>query len=250
MKATPRVVAAVALVACTVLILVSEGVHRGLLQGLEFVEHMAAGRPGWAMAFVVVFAALAAMLAFVSSWVLVPFAVFTWGTPLALLLLFAGWLLGGAMSYAIGRFVGRRAVRWLISAPVVARYEDRISHRMPFSVLLLVQFALPSEIPGYLLGIVHYPFTRYFGALALVELTYAVATVYLGVGVVERRLTPAIAAGAALALLTAWAVYALRRRLTRERRVGPRPAPVGLDDASRATSGATGVGVRDEGHLM
>jgi uncharacterized membrane protein YdjX (TVP38/TMEM64 family) len=169
------------------------------------------------MILVVAFSALAAMLAFVSSWIVVPFAVFTWGTTEALLLLWTGWLLGGAGTYAIGRFLGRPAIRWLVSAPALARYEDRISHRTPFGVVLLAQFALPSEVPGYLLGVVGYPFARYLAALGIVELTYGIATVYLGVGVVERRAAPIVAAAAALLLATACTAYLLGRRFARGR---------------------------------
>jgi uncharacterized membrane protein YdjX (TVP38/TMEM64 family) len=183
------------------------------------------------MTLVVAFSALAAMLAFVSSWIVVPFAVFTWGTTEALLLLWTGWLLGGAGTYAIGRLLGRPAVRWLVTAPALARYEDRISHHTPFGVVLLAQFALPSEIPGYLLGVVRYPFARYLGALAIVELTYGIATVYLGVGVVERRAAPVITAAAALVLATAWSAYTLGRRFARERHAAPSPPEQKVDSA-------------------
>lgn len=214
-----RAAAAALLVVLVALIILSQGVHAALLRGLAEAERIAADHPVWAMALVVAFSALGAMLAFVSSWIVVPFAVFTWGTPVAFLLLWSGWLLGGAGTYAIGRSLGRPAARWLTSPAVLARYEDRISHHTPFGVVLLVQFALPSEIPGYLLGIVRYPFLRYLAALALVELTYGMATMYLGLGVVERRVTPVLAGGAALAVITIWAVHALGRRLAR----WPRP---------------------------
>jgi uncharacterized membrane protein YdjX (TVP38/TMEM64 family) len=113
--------------------------------------------------------------------------------------------------------MGRPAARWLVSAPVLARYEDRISHHTPFGVVLLAQFALPSELPGYLLGVVRYPFGRYLAAVGIVELTYGIATIYLGVGVVERRAMPVIVAAAALTLISGWAVYTLGRRFARER---------------------------------
>jgi uncharacterized membrane protein YdjX (TVP38/TMEM64 family) len=132
----------------------------------------------------------------------------------------------------------------LVSAPVLARYEDRISHHTPFGIVLLAQFALPSEIPGYLLGVVRYPFARYLAALGIVEVIYGVATVYLGIGVVERRVAPVMAAAAALVLVSTWAVYTLGRRLARERGEGtvpllrsphaaPRTAPAGGARSSR-----------------
>lgn len=244
MNVTRRLVLAALLLGLVALIISSQGLHNVLVRALAQADRTAAAHPVWAMALVVGFSALAAMLAFVSSWILVPFAVFTWGTTGALLLLWTGWLLGGAGTYAIGRFLGRPAVRWLASAPVLARYEDRISHHTPFGIVLLAQFALPSEIPGYLLGIVRYPFARYLAALGIVELIYGVATVYLGIGVVERRAAPVMAAAAALVLVSTWAVYALGRRLAREReegtvpqlrspRAAPRTAPAGGARSSR-----------------
>ena len=218
LKQTMRRVGAVALVLVMVGLLVSPlGIHRAFVEILQQADRIAADHPIWAMIIVVAFAAVAAMLAFVSSWIVVPFAVFTWGTTGALLLLWTGWLLGGAGTYAIGRFLGRPAARWLVSTPVLARYEERISHRTPFGVVLLAQFALPSEVPGYLLGVVRYPFFRYLAALATVELTYGIATIYLGVGVVARRAVPVISAVAALVLAAAGAGYLLGRRIAHER---------------------------------
>ena len=165
------------------------------------------------MALIVLLSALGAMLAFVSSWVLVPFAVFTWGAPVALLLLWTGWLLGGAATYATGRFLGRPAVEWVVRSDSLARYEQRFVRHMPFYVMLLVQLSLPSEIPGYLAGIVRYSFVRYLAALGIVELAYGIVTVYLGQAVLERQLMPVLAGLTLLALITVAAAYRLRRHV-------------------------------------
>lgn len=63
-------------------------------------------------------------------------------------------------------------------------------------------------MPGYLLGLMGYSFWKYLGALALAELPYAIATIYLGVGFLERRSSMLIGAGAAVAVLGGWAFYA------------------------------------------
>jgi len=217
LKTTRRVAVAALLLLLVALLIFSQGVHDFLVRILSEADRTASEHPIWAMTLVVTFSALAAMLAFVSSWIVVPFAVFTWGTIGGFALLWTGWLLGGAGTYAIGRFMGRPAARWLVSAPVLARYEDRISHHTPFGVVLLAQFALPSELPGYLLGVVRYPFGRYLGALGIVELTYGIATIYLGTGLVQRRALPVVAGLAALALVTAGTAYALGKRLAHER---------------------------------
>ena len=219
MKATiQRIALAAVLGALVILVMVSDSVHHLVLRGLEDAERIAALQPAYAMALIVLLSALAAMLAFVSSWVLVPFAVFTWGAPGALLLLWIGWLLGGAATYAIGRFLGRPAVRWLVPSALLARYEERFVRHMPFHVVLLVQLSLPSEIPGYLLGVVRYSFVRYLAALGIVELAYGLVTVYLGQGVLERRIIPILAGLTLLALVTVWAAYTLRGRFARSGR--------------------------------
>jgi len=214
---TTRRVAVAALLLLIALLIASQGIHDILVRGLARADRIATTHPFWAMTLVVAFAALGAMLAFLSSWIVVPFAVFRWGATEAFVLLWIGWLLGGAGTYAIGRFLGRPAARWLVSPAVLTRYEDRISGHTPFGVVLLAQFALPSELPGYLLGVARYPFVRYLGALGIVELIYGIATIYLGTGVVQRRAAPVIAAVAALVLVTAWTAYALAKRFARER---------------------------------
>ena len=100
---------------------------------------------------------------------------------------------------------------------MLARYEDRISRHTPFRVVLLAQFALPSELPGYLLGVARYPIARYVAALGIVELTYGIATIYLGTGLVQHRVLPVVAGLATLALVTAGTAYALGKRFAHER---------------------------------
>lgn len=197
-------------------VLSSNAAHSALLRGLSAVERVAASHPGWAAALVVLVAALAAMLAFLSSWIVVPFAVYTWGPIGALLLLWIGWLLGGTASYTIGRVFGRPVVEWLGFGPLLARYEERVSSRTPFAFAFLFQLAVPSEVPGYLFGLGRYPYVRYLASLGLAELPYGFATVYLGAGIVQRRATMVLIIGSALMLLTGWAWFALHRRLARE----------------------------------
>jgi uncharacterized membrane protein YdjX (TVP38/TMEM64 family) len=198
-------------------VLSSEAAHAALLRALDNVQQTAAARPRLAAALVVLFTGVAAMLAFVSSWLVIPFAVHTWGTSSALLLVWAGWLLGGAASYVIGRFLGAPVVRWLGFSRLLARYEERVSHRTPFTLALLFQLALPSELRGYLFGLGRYPFGRYMLSLALAELPFGIASVYLGAGIVQRRATLVLAMGLALVLMSASSLYLMHRRLT-----GPR----------------------------
>lgn len=207
----------VALVAGVIaLVLLSNTLHANLLDLIATAERLATHHPVAAALLVVLFAAASAMLVFVSTAVIAPFFIYTWGPVGALLLLWGGWFLGGACAYAIGRYLGRPVVNRLAAPAILQHYERWVSTRMPFGLVLLFQLALPSELPGYLLGLVRFSFPRYCLALALAELPYAVATVLLGAGVVERRLGLLIPVGAAVALLSAVTLAALHRRLAAE----------------------------------
>ena len=192
----------------------SEEARSAFLQVATTIQEMESAHPVWAVVAVLVLSALSAMLAFVSAAVIAPFMVATWGAPLACFLLWTGWLLGGALAYTVGRTAGRPAIMRLLSPEHLARYEEFVSRRAPFGLVLLFQLALPSEVPGYLLGLARYPFALYFLSLSLGELPYAVATIYLGAGVMNGRLPQAIGVGVAVAFLSAWAYRTLHKKLS------------------------------------
>lgn len=79
--------------------------------------------------------------------------------------------------------------------------------------MLLFQLALPSEVPGYLLGLARYDMRKYLAALVLAELPYAVATVYIGASFLERRIGVMVVAGAVLVGGGSWALTILHRRI-------------------------------------
>jgi uncharacterized membrane protein YdjX (TVP38/TMEM64 family) len=191
----------------------SDEIHSLLMRAITAVGGIIQERPVLGAVLFVLLAAASAMLAFFSSAVLVPVVVYTWGKTLCMLALWAGWTLGGMASYGIGRSLGRPVVKSLLSSSTLSRYETRLSRQTPFGLVLLFQLALPSEVPGYLLGLARYPFRKYLAALMLAELPYAVGTVYLGAGFLDRRLPVLLGAGAAVALFMALAFHALHRRL-------------------------------------
>lgn len=192
----------------------SDELYNALVRVLDVAAKLIGEWPVLGAAFFVVLSGLSAMLAFVSSSVLVPVALVAWGGVTCMLLLWVGWMLGGAATYAIGRYLGRPVVEALLPEGTLARYERRIPARPPFGLLVLLQLAMPSEVPGYLLGLLRQPFRRYLAALALAEAPYAIGTVYLGSSFLERRLLLLIALGAAGALLMALSVRVLHRRLS------------------------------------
>ncbi len=191
----------------------SSSLHAGLLRLLADTEAIIVHHPvGGPMLFFLL-AALSAMLAFFSSAVLVPVGVYAWGKLACLGLLWGGWLLGGLAAYAIGRYLGRPVVAALMSADVLERYQQRISARAPFRLVLLFQLALPSEIPGYLLGLARYNLFKFTVALAIAELPFALGTVYLGASFLERRIPLLLAIGALGIGFSVWAARRLRRQI-------------------------------------
>lgn len=194
-----------------------DAIHDALMRVLAAAEPVIAAHPRWgALAFVALSAA-SAMLAFLSSAVLVPVALVTWDRSLTIVLLWLGWLLGGICAYGVGRMLGRPLVNTVGSARLIAFYQRRLSADVGFPLVLLLQFALPSEIPGYLFGLLRVRFRTYLAALALAEIPYAVGTVLLGESIVRQQGVWLLAlgvAGAGISLLAAWALH---RRLARRR---------------------------------
>ena len=192
----------------------SDTLHALLIRILAAAEPVMAAHPISGAALFVLLSAASAMLAFFSSAVLVPAAVYAWGEAASIALLWLGWILGGLTAYAVGRRVGRRMVNSLISGKTLA-YADWVSARAPFGLILLFQLALPAEIPGYVLGIVRYNLSKYLLALALAELPYAVGTVYLGSSLVEQRTVMLASLAATVAVFSAWTFHTLHQRLAR-----------------------------------
>jgi uncharacterized membrane protein YdjX (TVP38/TMEM64 family) len=207
--------AAILILLCAVLagLASSSDLHRALMGVLAATEDVIEQHPFAGAAAFAALAAISAMFTFVSIAVIVPAAVFAWGPGGSIALLWVGWILGGATTYSIGRFFGRRVVRWLTADEALRRLESGIPASAPLWLITLVQLALPSEIPGYMLGLVRYPFSRYLVALGLAELPYTFATVYLGASFVEGRAGAILVIGALIALFSLIAFHALRRTM-------------------------------------
>ena len=55
----------------------------------------------------------------------------------------------------------------MVRADKLAKYRDYVSQRMKFWAVLLFCIAVPSEIPGYLFGSMHYPFRKFLAGVRL-----------------------------------------------------------------------------------
>ncbi len=208
-----RALVFVVIVAVVAIVASLGALHDALLRVLAAAQGVIAQHPVLGAVLFVGLAALSAMLAFMSSAVLVPVAVYVWGAALCAALLWGGWILGGLCAYSIGRRLGQPVVARLTSHQTLAYYQDRLSKRAPFGLVLLFQLALPSEIPGYILGMANYSLARYVLALAIAELPYVLGTVFLGTSLLERRMPLLLSVGAASILLSVLAWRGLQQRL-------------------------------------
>ena len=183
------------------LISASETLHDKADTLIVWAESVIELSPHIGMAVFVLIAMLSAMLAFLSSAVFVPVAVYTWGAGVTFILLWAGWLLGGVVSFCIGRFLGRRVAAILIGEEKLAGWQSQLTQRSRFIHILLFQAVLPSEIPGYVLGILRYRFSLYLTALAITELPYVIGVIYLGESFLSGEGTIIIVLGIAVVVL-------------------------------------------------
>jgi uncharacterized membrane protein YdjX (TVP38/TMEM64 family) len=208
-----RAVAVVLICASVALLLSFDVVNDGLQRALAAAQPGIAAHPRLGAVAFVVFAALSAILAFFSSALLLPAAVYTWGTTVTLVLLWLGWLLGGICTYALGRTLRRPREGMAGTSSKIDVYLQRTPGEVTFALVLLLCLALPSEIPGYLCGYLGVRLRTYVPALAMAELPYAIGAVVLGQGVAQRQIGWLLAVGFIGALLSLLALRALHRRL-------------------------------------
>ena len=182
----------------------SEGVHGRILAALALADPLFARHPVLGAVLFVCLAALSAMLVFFSGLILVPVGVQTWGQAGCFLLLWCGWVLGGLVTYSVGRRLGRPFVRRLLSVGAVARCEALIPAGGSFLTATLIQLAFPSDVSGYFFGLLGYQARVYLGALVFAELPYALGAVYLGSAFIHRQYWLLLSAAAVAAVAFAW----------------------------------------------
>lgn len=225
-----RILEAAVLLGLLLAIISSDAIH-GFVAGLigqaavAIREHPLVG----ALIFVALSAA-SAMVIFFSAAVIVPVGIEVWGRPTTILLLCAGWLAGGALTYFVGRYPGRSLLRWLEPRKPTGRWEAMIAANRNFPFVALFQLAVPSEVPGYVLGTLRYPFGRYFLILAIGEIPYAVGATYMADSFLHRQYGFLVTLGFAAIAVSATAALMLRRRLARtqamQRETAPEPVPM------------------------
>ena len=115
------------LVVAVGLIAASDSLHQRIEAVILWSEAAIADAPLRGMVLFVALSACSAMLAFFSSAVLAPIAIVAWGQAVTFGLLWLGWLLGGVVSYCIGRFLGRRVAAVLVGEERINGWRKLIS---------------------------------------------------------------------------------------------------------------------------
>jgi uncharacterized membrane protein YdjX (TVP38/TMEM64 family) len=201
------VVALALLIVLAVLLVLAQPVHSWLLSLFDAADAVVRQQPLWGMVVFVLLAALSAMLAFVSSAVLVPAAIHVWGPAVCFLLLWLGWFLGALAAYALGRYAGRPLVERLVRPGTLQRYESWARSGKSLVPILLLQLAVPSDLAGYVFGLVRCRLPVFLSALALAEIPYALGAVYLGTSFLQRRIASLVLLGTAAVLVSWWAIH-------------------------------------------
>ncbi len=143
-----------------------------------FFESQITAKPVLSIFIFLLLTVFSMMFLFFTSVLLVPVAVSVWGSLTTTVLLLAGWLLGAIFSYVIGRYAGYPILKYFISSRKLDYYRNLFSENSSFLLVFLLRFVLPSEIPGYALGLLRFNFQKYLLITMLAEIPYAFVTVY------------------------------------------------------------------------
>jgi uncharacterized membrane protein YdjX (TVP38/TMEM64 family) len=195
------------------LVTASDTLHDRTEEIVVWFEGVISQAPLLGMVSFVVLAMASAMVAFFSSAVFAPIAIYAWGKGNTFMLLWLGWLLGGILSYCVGRYLGRSVAGMIVDHQKIDGWERELGARARFGHILLFQAAVPSEIPGYVLGILRYSFPLYLTALSITELPYAIATVYLGESFLEGESSVFILLGFAVIVIGIFLFQGIKKLL-------------------------------------
>lgn len=175
------------LVISAVLFWLSSALQDSLYNFLKSVENLIRSHPLLGVLVFIVLTILSAMFVFFSTAVLVPVSVFVWGKEMTFVILLASWIIGGVASYFIGKYFGLKIVAHFVSLDRIEYYGKRITAHTGFSRMFLFRLLAPSEIPGYLLGMIRYKFSQYVIVTLLAELPFALGAVYASQIFLERK---------------------------------------------------------------
>ena len=171
---------------------------------------------------ILIFIGLSAAMTMISSFIRVlpiPIALILWGNTPALLYLLVGWLIGDALSYAIGYSAGNPIIKKFVALDKIDYYREKIPPRAQFKLILFFVTAMPAEIPNYVLGSIRYDFAKYFIATVFSELIYAYLSVRTGQALVQQNFIIFAIAVALLLVLFSYSYYLFNKYLKHQKTV-------------------------------
>ena len=163
------------------------------------------------------FAGVSAMFSPFSSVPLVPVAIMLWGSVWTSAFLIAGWLGGHVITYTLGYYAGYPVAKKFVAFERIEQYSHKFSKKSEFLLVLLFRFAIPAEVPGYVLGTARYGFEKYFLATFIAEFPFAIITVYASGALIDRKpfvLAEVIVSGIVF-LAVAW--YFFRKQIAEKK---------------------------------
>lgn len=207
----------IAILIALILFLASEKIESVFYGAIFRVEDLIASQPLLGSVFFFALSALSAIFAFASSILLIPSAILVWGMPLTFLLLLGGWIAGSMLTYWIGARLARPVLAFLVTEKKLSHYERLISKEARFWMILLFCLAVPSEIPGFILGAMRYDFAKFISAVIIAETIYALGSVLVAQNILDKEI---ISTGAIIALFVIVAITAsaILIRVTRKKR--------------------------------
>lgn len=210
-----------ALVTVTAILLISPASDKAiaaLYSAIFWIEDSIHAEPLLGALSFVLLSALSAILTFASSIPLVPSAILVWGIPLTFFLLLGGWVIGAIFTYWIGTRFTRPVLLFFVSEEKLARYELLVSKEARFWMILLFCLAVPSEIPGFILGAMRYDFAKFISAVIIAEAVYALGSVLIAQNILDKEI---LSIGSMVMLLiVVVAVSALLVRMYRTKNTG------------------------------
>lgn len=154
--------------------------------------------------------ALSALLGAASSVVLVPPATEVWGRVLTFALLWGGWMTGTMIAY----WIGGRARPLMAKLGVekeLAQFAHFVTKRTKLWLIALFCLAAPTEVAGYLLGSIRYPFAKFVLAMGISEAVFAVGVIVAGESLLDANPLVLLSAGLALIAVAVGAGLVFRK---------------------------------------
>lgn len=156
---------------------------------MDWLQGLVAGSDAQSMLLYVILTIAAVVVAPVSALPLIPVAATLWGAFVTALLSLIGWLIGGAIAFALARRFGRPLVGKFVALSRLEKIERLIPDRNLFLAIVLLRIAIPFDILSYGLGLfstigfASYMTASFLGAAPFALIFSYASTMHVGITV-------------------------------------------------------------------